>query len=180
MRRPVLVLAIAVLFPAAELLAAGVRSGRSAWCGTTRYSGRDSVWAHRELRGRRGARAQSGRAASFDVGQIAVLLDEGDLALPRNSMDLQGSALRFSPTREGYSVTQLDLPLEPDTGTRLSLSDDDSARVPLGFSFPFYGRNYSEVYVNSDGNVTFDQKDDASTARNVGRLVNGLRGPRRS
>jgi hypothetical protein len=170
MRRPVLVLAIAVLLPAADLLA---RTGRNAWCATTRYGGRDSVWAHRERRERRGAIAQSGRTASFDVGEIAVLLDEGDLALPRNAMDLQGSALRFSPTREGYSVTQLDLPLEPDTGTRLSLGDDDSARVELGFSFPFYGRNYSEVFVNSDGNLTFDLKDDASTERNMGRLVNG-------
>jgi hypothetical protein len=173
MPRPVLVLAIAVLLPAGDLLAAGVGSGRNAWCGTTRSGGRDSVWAHRERRERRGTRAQSGRTASFDVGQIAVLMDEGDLALPRNAMDLQGSALRFSPTREGYSVTQLDVPLEPDTGTRLSLRDDDSTRVSLGFNFPFYGRGYSEVFVNSDGNVTFEQKDDASTERNVGRLVNG-------
>jgi hypothetical protein len=117
--------------------------------------------------------AQSGRATSFDVGQIAVLMDEGDLALPRNAMDLQRSALRFSPTREGYSVSRLDLPLEAGVGTALSLGDDDSARVTLGFTFLFYGKSHPEMFVNSDGNVTFGQKDDASTARNMGRLVNG-------
>jgi hypothetical protein len=94
MRRTLLTLALAVLVPAADLRAAGRRSGRNAWCGTSRYGGRDSVWAHREQRERRGVTSQSGRAASFDVGQIAVLMDEGDLALPRNAMDLQRSALR--------------------------------------------------------------------------------------
>lgn len=171
MRRTLLTLALAVL--AADLGAAGLRSGRNAWCGTTRDGGRDSVWAHREQRERRGVMAQSGRAASFDIGQIAVLMDEGDLALPKNVMDLQRSALRFSPTREGYSVSRLDLPLEADVGTRLSLGDDASAQVSLGFAFAFYGRSYTEMFVNSDGNVTFGQKDDASTERNVGRLVNG-------
>ena len=39
--------------------------------------------------------------------------------------------------------------------TAVSLSDDDSRKVDLGLSFPFYGTSYSEVYVNSDGNLTF-------------------------
>src|SRR5262249_20456418 len=112
-------------------------------------------------------------AAALDVGQIAVLLDEGDLALLRNPLDLQGAALRFSPTGGGYSVTRLALPLEPDTGTALALGDDDTRRVSLSFTFPFYGRTYTEAFVNSDGNLTFGTGDDASTARTVGRLVNG-------
>ncbi len=37
----------------------------------------------------------------------------------------------------------------------LSLSDDGSAAVALPFSFPFYGTNYTEVYVNANGNLTF-------------------------
>jgi hypothetical protein len=107
------------------------------------------------------------------IGQIAVLVDEGDLALPQNAVDLQGTALRFSSTSGGYAVSRVDLPLEAGAGTRVTLTDDASTRVSLEFSFPFYGKTYSEVFVNSDGNVTFTEKDDASTARDVGRLVNG-------
>src|SRR5262249_16350752 len=107
-------------------------------------------------------------------GQIAVLLDEGgDLALLANPMNLQKTGLRFSPTAGGYSVSRVDLPLEPDTGPRLALTDDSSTAVTLPFSFPFYGRTYAQAFVNSDGNLTFGQADDASTARTVGRLVNG-------
>jgi hypothetical protein len=132
------------------------------------------VWAHREQAEHRGGRARAATAAaSFDVGQIAVLLDEGDLALIRNAMDLQQAGLRFSPAGTGYSVSRLALPLEPDAGTPLTLGDDDSRRVALSFAFPFHGRTYTDAFVNSDGNVTFGEKDDASTSRTVGRLVNG-------
>jgi hypothetical protein len=158
---------------ASDLPAASLRSGASAWCATSRHGARDAVWAHRERRGRPGRSARSFPSRSIDAGQTAVLVDEGDLALVSNPMDLQGAGLRFTATKDGYSVSRVDRPLEPDTGTRLSLTDDDSEPVALGFAFPFYGRSYSEAYVNSDGNLTFGEKDDASTERNIGRLVNG-------
>ena len=170
---------IAVIFlsslPAAEVWAARAASGPS-WCGTAPYGARRAVWAHREEEARRATRDGGARASSvgaFDVGQIAVLEDQGDLALLRNPIDLAGAAVRFTPAGSGYSVTRLALPLEPDTGTRLTLGDDDSTRITLPFGFPFFGQTYSTAFVNSDGNVTFGQKDDASTSRDVGRLVNG-------
>jgi hypothetical protein len=170
-----MVVVLVTSVPAVDVLAARAGSG-PAWCGTSARGARDAVWAHEEERARRGAPGREARAASvgaFDVGQIAVLQDEGDLALLRNPMDLAGAALRFSPSGSGYSVTRLTVPLEPDTGARLTLGDDDSTRLSLPFAFPFYGQTYSAAFVNSDGNVTFGQKDDASTSRNVGRLVNG-------
>ena len=45
------------------------------------------------------------------------------------------------------------------------------ANVP--FSFNFYGRGQTTAFVNSDGNVTFEQEDRASTERNVARLLTG-------
>ena len=172
MRRAVFLLGLATLLPPAAGGAASARSGSHAWCGTARTGARDAVWAHREQRDRRAAQARS-LHASFDVGQIAVVMDEGDLALVANPMDLQKKGVRFSPAGGGYSVSRVDLPLEPDSGARLALGDDASQPVSLGFTFPFYGKTYAQAFVNSDGNVTFGQKDDASTARNVGRLVNG-------
>ena len=44
---------------------------------------------------------------------------------------------------------------EPNLGSRLNLLDDDSASVPLGFAFPFLGVTYTDVFVNSNGTLTF-------------------------
>ena len=41
----------------------------------------------------------------------------------------------------------------------LALGDDSSAEVPLAFDFPFNGSNYSSVFVNSNGNLTFGSGD---------------------
>jgi uncharacterized repeat protein (TIGR01451 family) len=41
-------------------------------------------------------------------------------------------------------------------GTPLALGDDNSAGpVPIGFNFNFYGNDYTEVYVNSNGYLSF-------------------------
>ncbi len=49
------------------------------------------------------------------------------------------------------------LPADPSSGTvtPLTLLDDDSVAVPLGFSFPFYGNTYTQVHVNSNGTLSF-------------------------
>jgi hypothetical protein len=145
-------------------------------CGTTKLGARSAVWSHRERQAHMPLTAYSTPAssgASFDVGQVAVLMDQGDLALPKNLLDLQGAGLRFSPTGQGYSVSRLALPLEPAVGTEIRLADDDSRPLSIPFNFSFYGSRYSALFVNSDGNVTFGQKDDASTDRNLSRLVGG-------
>jgi hypothetical protein len=160
-----------VLLAALPLWAAPPGREGPRWCGTTRNGARDAVAAHRE-RGER-VRAASARTASLDVGQIAVLQDEGDLALLRNPFDLQNAALRFGPVDAGFSVARLTAPLFPEAGTPLALGDDDTAAVPLPFAFPFYGAAYRTVQVNSDGNLTFGEPDSASTARNIGRLLFG-------
>lgn len=53
----------------------------------------------------------------------------------------------------------------------LSLSDDDSRKIDLGFSFPFYGTTYTSVYLNSDGNLTFGAGDGQSQERTVARFL---------
>ncbi|MFB3903338.1 MAG: matrixin family metalloprotease [Acidobacteriota bacterium] len=45
---------------------------------------------------------------------------------------------------------------------RLDLLTDDGEmlfKFPDGFSFPFFGKIYTEVFVNSDGNLTFEKGD---------------------
>ena len=56
------------------------------------------------------------------------------------------------------------------SGTPLSLGDDEvSAAIPLGFTFKFYGNDYTEVYVSSNGFLTFAPGQDAACC-SVGSL----------
>lgn len=46
---------------------------------------------------------------------------------------------------------------ESEFGTGLQLGDDDCQLIDLGFSFTFYGNEYNEVWVNTNGNLTFNE-----------------------
>lgn len=142
------------------------------FCAT--YPGSDLVPMVRSLeaRARRGMRAAGSNTKAAEVtrnGNVAMLLDKGDLVYKANSMDLQGKGLEFRP---GYTVSRVDRPLGPD-GTAITLGDDDSREVPLPFAFPFFGKTYDKAFVNSDGNLTFEAADNASTSRTLSRLVAG-------
>ncbi len=122
--------------------------------------------ARRELR----SAGSNSRAASVSrSGNVAMLLDQGDLVFPANALDLQGKGLEFRP---GYTLSRVDRPLGPD-GAAIALGDDDSREVPLPFAFPFFGKTYDKAFVNSDGNLTFEAPDNASTARTLARLISG-------
>ena len=142
------------------------------FCAT--YPGSDLVPLvnSREKLARGGVRAASSNtraAGASRSGDVAVLVDQGDLVFVANSMDLQGKGLEFRP---GYTVSRVDRPLGPD-GVAITLGDDESREVPLPFAFPFFGKTYDKAFVNSDGNLTFEAKDDASTSRTLARLVSG-------
>lgn len=142
------------------------------FCAT--YPGSDliQVVQSREARARGPVRAAAGNVKAASVsrsGEVAVLRDEGDLLFKANGLDLQGKGLEFQP---GYTVSRVDRPLGAD-GTAIALGDDDSREVPLPFAFPFFGKSYDKAFVNSDGNVTFEAADNASTARTLSRLISG-------
>jgi len=135
----------------------------------------DALWLNRARAGGVRARATdvSGRA-SVDVGDVAVIQDEGDLIASPNAYDLRSLGLRFTRNSAGgYDVTRIASGFRTQVGTRLTLSDDDSRQVSVPFSFSFYGRAQTNAFVNSDGNITFEEEDRASTDRNVGRLLSG-------
>ncbi len=49
--------------------------------------------------------------------------------------------------------------ITPSTTNEITSLGDDSAgtATPIGFNFPFYGTDYSDVYVNSNGVITFGE-----------------------
>lgn len=148
--------------------------------GSSRWRVLDALWTHRAAEARADTRPLSrprstagGRNAA-DVGDIAVIPDEGDIVVPANTYDLLNVGLRFTRNSSGgYDVLRFDASFRAALGTRLTLSDDDSASSTVPFAFQFYGATETQAFVNSDGNITFDEADKSSTERNVTRLLTG-------
>ncbi len=55
----------------------------------------------------------------------------------------------------GTIVINSDAPPAPAGATHLNLANGSSVEVPLGFTFPFYDRLWTSVFVNDNGNLTF-------------------------
>ena len=108
-----------------------------------------------------------------DIGDIAVIQDTGDLILPANVYDVRNIGLRFTRSGSSYTLSRIDGTFRATLGNRVTLEDDDSAAVGIPFPFPFYGVATTTAFVNSDGNITFGEADQASTERNVARLLTG-------
>jgi hypothetical protein len=113
--------------------------------------------------------------ADRDESHIAILEDhDGDLIIPANRFDLANSGLRFEPAGAGYAVSAAAGEFRNRLGNRITLADDDSS-APQTAAFPFelYGVRVASMFVNSDGNLTFGEADNASTARGLARLAAG-------
>lgn len=135
----------------------------------------DSVWNHRTALARNLLDPIASDAVTEDVGDIAVLQDEGDLFQAVNPYDLRDVNLRFTPNPGGgYDVTRTGVAaFRSPLGDAVALGDDDTTPLALGFAFPFYGGSHQNLFVNSDGNLTFEEGDDASSPRSVSRLLSG-------
>jgi hypothetical protein len=147
--------------------------------GSPRWRVLDALWTHREYATRRNRSGDertslSPSRSNADVGEIAVIQDEGDLILPPNMYDLRSLGLRFTRNGAGgYNITRIGGDFRAAIGTRLTLTDDDSGSSTVPFGFSFYGKTQTAAFVNSDGNITFEEADKSSTERNIARLLTG-------
>jgi hypothetical protein len=82
--------------------------------------------------------AVSPAPVAADVGDIAVLQDNGDLVLPQNVYDVRNMGLRFTRSGSSYTLSKIDASFRSALGNRVTLADDDSAAVAIPFSFPYY------------------------------------------
>jgi hypothetical protein len=134
----------------------------------------DVLWRHRAGAPLRTAVGSATSLATEDVGEIAVIQDEGDVITPANTFDLQLSGLRYTPrSGGGYDVSRTDAAFRSALGDAVTLGDDDSVSRNVLFTLNFYGRAQTLAWVNSDGNITFGVRDTAITSRDVSRLLTG-------
>ena len=112
-------------------------------------------------------------STSTDVGNLVVINGNEHIVQPKNTFDLAGQNLRFTPNDVGgYDVSiPEDVEFVQAFGDVLEFSDDDSKKVEIEFDFPFFGEEYTELFVNSDGNLTFGKGDAASLARDLQRFL---------
>jgi hypothetical protein len=142
--------------------------------GNPRYRVLDALWTHQQQAARTSERPSALSVAAADVGDIAVIQDQGDVVLSPNTFDLSGFGVRFTRNGGGgFDAQRIDGSFRQTLGRRLMMADDDSIQVNVPFTFNFYNTARTVAFVNSDGNVTFEEEDRASTERNVARHLTG-------
>lgn len=62
---------------------------------------------------------------------------------------------------------EIDMAWEGSYGTNLGLWDDSCSGQSIGFSFVFYGATYTNLHVNSNGNLTFNGCNTAYWSTNI-------------
>jgi hypothetical protein len=101
---------------------------------------------------------------------VAVIKDNGAIVMPPNKFDLNNKSLLFTPEGDGFRITRDNIKFTNDLGSRLTffygaggvLDDFDNGYRDyrlIGPRFPFYGTSYDQVYVGTNGYITFTQGD---------------------
>ncbi len=158
----------------AAIGAASATKGQAALDRHGRRLAQEAIWRHEAATRRRATPLTAAPGATQDVGEIAVIEDQGDIITPANALDLKGVGLTFRPAASGgYNIASGPSTFQSTLGTRLTLGDDDTRPVSTGFAVPFFGKNQTAGFVNSDGNITFEVGDNASTDRDITRLATG-------
>lgn len=95
------------------------------------------------------------------TGDVVVVEADSQLLVVPNPFDLHGKQIVFEPViRNRYSYTSDNAHFDSDASDPLSIEDDGFAELTLNdFAFPFAGKEYKQVFVNSNGNISFDSGD---------------------
>src|SRR5262249_33158662 len=113
---------------------------------------------------------------STDVGNVAVIRADSKTLISPNRFDLAGKKISYTVNPAGgYNLKVSAGSVSANQGNPIVEGDDTSKAVPFssGFSFPYYGKTYLTVFINSDGNLTFTKPDHASIDRSISRAVSG-------
>ncbi|MBT6815688.1 MAG: hypothetical protein HOA49_04720, partial [Flavobacteriales bacterium] len=91
----------------------------------------------------------------IDVGNDQTICD-GDISQVIGTTSVQSST-------DSYQITNITFAPEVIAGIPVSLFDDDmQGPFPIGFTFQFYGNNYTDFYVGSNGWIGFSSVQNTS------------------
>ncbi len=115
----------------------------------------------------------TGTVVAFDDDGGTGLLSRIVYAVPTSGTYYLGVSTfpDFGFTGAGGSGGRYVLDIELSNSVPLTLGDDDSVEVDLGFTFPFQGQDWTSVFVNSNGNLTFGSGD-TDFSESVGEFLN--------
>jgi uncharacterized protein (TIGR03437 family) len=168
--------------PAAPAIA---RHLAGAECGTTAETAAESIFLHRQSQVARALRprllsAPTAATGNRDIGNIAIIEGANGALETLNQFNLDASTLTFTPSTNGtpgyrFAVAGrgYDAGAAAQGSPLIALGDDDARQLALPFPFAFYGTTYRQVFLNSDGNLTFTTAEFASTGRTLGRMTGG-------
>ena len=172
--------------PLAALVAVAPLAARhsAAECGTTGGTASEVLFLHGQAQRVRALRARplaaATPAANRNIGNVAVIEASDGVVENQIQFNLDKSTLTFTPVagstpryRYAYSGPAYDTGAATQGSLLAALGDDDSRSFTLPFAFPFFGASYTQVYLNSDGNLTFTAGDNASSSRSLGRFTGG-------
>lgn len=150
------------------------------WCGTkgqmtTEYFIKNHEYRVKE-KGIRPLSAASAKQNNQDVGEIAVMKANSTTLITPNVFDLKGKKITYTRNAQGaFDIKVGPGSVSTNQGNAIALTDDDSEQIGFtnGFNFKFYGATYNSVFINTDGNLTFKQPDNAPTDRDVFRMLTG-------
>ena len=132
-------------------------------CGTYKGNHLESVAMYHEWRARQRQLAQSPSptttAAEYEYDDVWVIEDDAAvLFVGTNRFDTVTKTFLLEPDPSGgYAVSEILFTF--DIGftqhTNLGLGDDGNSIQPLGFTFPFYDTDWSDIHINSNGAIAF-------------------------
>ncbi len=116
-----------------------------------------------------GADALTTDIPNQDVGDIAVIQGDSRVITLPNAFDLNAQSVQFTPSGFGYTVSTGSGTYDTNFGTKLNLTaapavnpkpqadpgDDAYLVQSLGFNFSYFGQNFSDVAISSNGYITF-------------------------
>jgi hypothetical protein len=156
------------------------KTDQQRWCGTkpgtfqTEYLIKQHERHERQLKSVAAQRIVK-QSLNTDIGEVAVIEGSSSTIIDPNPFDLEGKKLSFNEASGKYTFRRKNGSVSSAQGNPITLGDDDSEKIDFtgGFTFPFFGKTYNSVFVNSDGNLTFQDKDDAGSPRDVFRVLTG-------
>jgi hypothetical protein len=158
-------------------VAASAELKESRLCGSFPGRSRLELAEHADRVARRAARLERHalQAPRIEVsGDLVLMTDDGTIVSEANPFDLRERTLVFSPAGDrGFFYRTEPGGIVPGLGDRIGIGDDASQPYDLPFDFPLFGRSHRQLFLNSDGNLTFGSPDSASTARSLARFLEG-------